>query len=73
VIPAQCRAARSLLNWSQDQLARAAEVSPTTIATFEMGKSTPQRSTVKAIQQAFEAAGVQFINGDGPGVRLRKP
>jgi predicted transcriptional regulator len=53
-------------------LAREAEVSPTTIATFEMGKSRPQRSTLKAIQQALEAAGIEFMNGDEPGLKLRK-
>jgi transcriptional regulator with XRE-family HTH domain len=72
VNPSLCRAARSLLNWSQDQLARAAEVSPTTIANFETGKSVPIRSTLKAIQQAFEAAGIEFTNGDEPGVKLKK-
>jgi transcriptional regulator with XRE-family HTH domain len=69
VNPSECRAARSLLNWSQDQLARAAEVSPTTIANFETGKSTPQRSTLRAIRQTFEAAGVEFL--EGGGVRLK--
>jgi len=32
-------------------------------------------STVAALRQALESAGVEFIdeNGGGPGVRLRKP
>jgi transcriptional regulator with XRE-family HTH domain len=70
---AQCRAARALLGWSQDHLAQAAEVSPTTIANFETDKSAPIRSTLKAIQQAFEAAGIEFSNGEEPGIKLRKP
>ena len=41
------------------------------------GKSGPApsyASTITAIQQALEQAGVIFVaeNGDGPGVRLRK-
>jgi hypothetical protein len=28
--------------------------------------------TIEAIRAAFERAGVEFTNGDGPGVRLRK-
>jgi transcriptional regulator with XRE-family HTH domain len=67
----QCRAARALLEWSQDHLAEMAEVSPTTIANFETNKSAPLRSTLKAIRQAFEAAGIEFTNGDAPGLRLR--
>jgi transcriptional regulator with XRE-family HTH domain len=71
--PSQCRAARALLNWTQDDLARAAEIGVATVRNFENEKSTPQRSSLKLIQQAFEAVGIQFTNGDGPGVRLRKP
>jgi hypothetical protein len=35
----------------------------------------PRRATQQVVRQAFEAAGVEFIdeNGGGPGVRLRKP
>jgi DNA-binding transcriptional regulator YiaG len=71
--PSQCRAARALLNWTQDDLARAAEVGVATVRNFENEKSTPQRSSLKLMQQALEAAGIHFTNGDGPGVRLRKP
>jgi hypothetical protein len=28
--------------------------------------------TIDAIRAALEAAGVEFTNGDGPGVKLRK-
>ena len=41
---------------------------------FEIGKRSPHPRTLAAIRSALEAAGVEFIaNGDGPGVRLRKP
>ncbi|MDI3307687.1 MAG: helix-turn-helix transcriptional regulator [Acetobacteraceae bacterium] len=73
--PAQCRAARALLNWSQDQLEAAAKVARKTIADFEREARQPYDRTLAAIRAALEAAGVEFIeeNGGGPGVRLRKP
>jgi len=71
--PAQSRAARALLNWSQPQLAEASGTSVSTIRDFETGKRTPIANNLAAIRQALEAAGVQFIaeNGGGAGVRLR--
>jgi transcriptional regulator with XRE-family HTH domain len=71
--PAQCRAARALLNWSQDQLESAAKVARKTIADFEREARTPYDRTLAAIRAALEAAGVEFIaeNGGGAGVRLK--
>lgn len=73
ITPAQCRAARALLDWRQPQLAEAAGVSPSTIRDLESGKRQPIQNNLTAIRHALEAAGVIFIasNGDGPGVRLR--
>jgi DNA-binding XRE family transcriptional regulator len=72
--PAQCRAARGLLKWGQDDLASAASVSSVTIRNFENEKSSPQRASLAMMVHALEGAGVEFIaeNGGGPGVRLRK-
>ncbi len=72
--PAQCRAARALADWSQQQLADAAGVGNATIRNFEAGRSSPQRATLDVLRRALEAAGVIFVdeNGEGPGVRLRK-
>ena len=70
--PAQCRAARGLLKWNQDELASAAQVSGVTVRNFENEKSSPQRASLAMIRSAFESAGVEFTNGDQPGVRLRK-
>ena len=75
VTPEQCRAARGLLGWSQQALARHARVGIVTIHQLETGLSQPRRATLDVIRRALEAAGVEFIdeNGGGPGVRLRKP
>ncbi len=72
ITPAQCRAARALLNWSQDYLGEAAKAARKTIADFEREARTPYDRTLVAIRTALEAAGVEFTNGDAPGVRLRK-
>jgi transcriptional regulator with XRE-family HTH domain len=72
--PEQCRAARGLLAWSQQELAQRARVGVVTVHQLEAGASQPRRATLEVIRRAFEVAGVEFIdeNGGGPGVRLRK-
>ncbi len=74
VTPGQCRAARGLLAWNQQELAQRARVGIVTVHQFEAGLSQPRRATLDVIRRAFETAGVEFIdeNGGGPGVRLRK-
>ena len=75
ITSAQCRAARGLLNWNQQNLASKAGVGLVTVHQLEAGISQPRRATLDVIRRAFENAGVEFIdeNGGGPGVRLRKP
>jgi predicted transcriptional regulator len=72
----QVKAARSLLAWSQEDLAAAAEVSVPTIKRLEAqdGPLGGRDETGIRIRSALESAGVEFIdeNGGGPGVRLRK-
>ena len=72
--PTQCRAARALLRWSQTELAKAANLSRTTLAGFESERRCLRTGTLVDIRKALEAAGVIVIdeNGEGPGVRLRK-
>jgi transcriptional regulator with XRE-family HTH domain len=67
-----CRAARGLLNWTRAHLAKESGVSEGTIKTFEYGKkNTTTLDTKVAITDAFSRAGVEFTNGDEPGVKLR--
>ncbi|MBN9018458.1 MAG: transcriptional regulator [Rhizobiales bacterium] len=72
--PAQCRAARALINWTQPRLAEAAALGLSTVVDFERERRAVSTEATTAIQRALEAAGVIFVdaNGDGPGVRLRK-
>ena len=73
ILPEQCRAARALLGWSQDDLERHSKVAKKTIADLERGARSPQGRTADALQRAMEASGVVFIpqNGGGAGVRMR--
>jgi predicted transcriptional regulator len=75
ITPEQCRAARGLLSWSQQDLAEKSGVGIVTIHQLEAGTSQPRRATVDVVRRALEAAGIEFIdeNGGGPGVRLKKP
>jgi transcriptional regulator with XRE-family HTH domain len=65
----QCRAARALLNWSQAELAQESGVATKTIADYERGDRTPYERTISDIRGALEAVGIEFTNGDQPGVR----
>jgi DNA-binding XRE family transcriptional regulator len=71
ITPEQSRAARGLLAWSQQDLAKKAGVGVVTVHQLEAGTSQPRRATLDVIRRAFESAGVEFID-DGRGVRLRK-
>jgi transcriptional regulator with XRE-family HTH domain len=72
--PAQCRAARGLLDWTQQELADAARIGVATVRLFEGEGAESRQATLAVLRQAFELAGVEFIdeNGGGPGVRLRE-
>jgi predicted nucleotidyltransferase/DNA-binding XRE family transcriptional regulator len=61
--PDTCRAARALLQLSQQDLARRAQVARLTVADFERGARKPMTTTLAAIRAALEAAGVRFIPG----------
>ena len=70
----QVRAARALIRWEQRNLAETSKVSLPSIKRLETtpGALSAQPRTIEAIRAALEAAGIEFTNGDRPGVRLRK-
>jgi transcriptional regulator with XRE-family HTH domain len=72
ISPSQCRAARALIEMNQAELARRAVVSTDTIADFENGSRIRAANALAAIRAALEFGGVIFIDGDEPGVKLRK-
>jgi DNA-binding XRE family transcriptional regulator len=59
--PAQCRAARAMLQWSQTELAKRAKVARKTVADFEQEIRQLRRRSREAITEAIEAAGVHFV------------
>ena len=72
IAPAQCRAARALLNWSQDDLVRHSGITKKTIADFERRATQPRAHTLAQLTTAFEAAGIEFLDGRRPGVRMSR-
>ena len=72
----QIRAARALLRWRAEDLARQSGVGVATIRRAELAEDLTSMTVPndKAVRHALEAAGAEFIdeNGGGPGVRLRK-
>jgi ribosome-binding protein aMBF1 (putative translation factor) len=72
----QIRAARGLLRWSAEDLAREATLGLATIRRAEGAENETSMTLANdlAVRRALESAGVEFIdeNGGGPGVRLRE-
>ena len=65
--PAQCLKARTLLNWTPADLARAAGVSVITVRNFEAGKVASGRFAPTLMKQALEGAGIRFSAGESEG------
>jgi transcriptional regulator with XRE-family HTH domain len=73
LIPAQIRAGRALVNWSQQQLAEAASLSLSSVRDYENERRGGIVGGLSAIKTALENQGVAFLTGDendGPGVRM---
>ena len=67
----QLRMARAAIGWGVRELAAKAGVTANTVTRIENGSDAKQ-STINALQRALEVAGIEFTNGDQPGVRLTK-
>jgi transcriptional regulator with XRE-family HTH domain len=70
--PEQCRAARGWLNWSQEELAKRASVSHSTVRNFEKGRNVPIKNNLDAMQEALEAGGIcfDFREASASGIHL---
>ncbi len=71
----QLRAARALIAMDQDELADRAKLNVNTIQNMERTGAGPisgRAVNVQKVQAALEAAGIEFLNGERPGVRLKK-
>lgn len=71
--PEQCRAARGLLDWTQEHLAERAGVSRSTVRDFERHRHVLHRATEALLITTLEQAGVMLLppGEHGPGVRIR--
>jgi transcriptional regulator with XRE-family HTH domain len=70
----QIRAARALLRWSAEELAKSSGIGVATIRRIELTEGVPSSNarTLERLKRALEAAGVEFIGSaeNDPGVRL---
>lgn len=70
----QLRAARALIGLDQTGAADLAGVDVNTIRSMEASGAGPLKGrfeTVAKVQAALAGAGIEFLNGDTPGVRLK--
>ena len=65
ITAAQLRAARGLLDWTRNDLAKAAGISSETVKNIEHGTFRPQETTADAIIKAFAARDVEFTDNEG--------
>ena len=65
ITPAQCRAARGLLNWSQPDLAQKCGMHIQTIGAFEQEIGSPSKRTLQKITRAFENFGIEILPNEG--------
>lgn len=64
----QVKAARALLGWSQEDLAKLCGMSKPALANFERGAAHSRINNLNSIRNVFEKAGIEFITDEG--VRL---
>ena len=72
ITAAQSKMARAGLGWTIGQLPANANVGAATVARFETGKGETIPATLAAIQRALEAAGAEFLAGNGVRLGLAK-
>jgi len=70
--PEQSRAARGWLDWSQEELAKRAGVSPSTVRDFEKGRRVPIGNNLQAMRNALESAGIGLLFKDDAATGVTK-
>ena len=79
ITPEQLRQARVALDWSLERLAARSDTTSLIVSEYERSGRVASRrgqhpdfDALASIRTALEAAGIEFMDGDEPGVRLRK-
>jgi len=72
ILPEHVVAARGLLKWTQDDLAKACQLHRATVSGFESETNIPSEDSIERIRLALSVHGIEFYNGGSPGVRLIK-
>ena len=79
--PEQCRAARAVLNWSPQELAERAHVTPDWLHEFEQGREPGgdrDPGEAERVRRVLETGGIDFLDageassGGGAGLRMRQ-
>jgi transcriptional regulator with XRE-family HTH domain len=71
---AQIRAARALIRWTAEVLAQRSRLGVATVRRAESTDEVPNLTAANAaaLRAALEAAGIEFVNGDEPGVKIKR-
>jgi transcriptional regulator with XRE-family HTH domain len=64
--------ARAALDWTVRDLAEATGLHRNTINNIEVGRYAGDPESLAVIERVLTRAGIEFTNGNQPGVRLRK-
>ncbi|MGI8567764.1 MAG: helix-turn-helix domain-containing protein [Methylocella sp.] len=74
IVGRQVAAARAFVGLTQAELAKKAKISVPTLKRMEAsdGPASGLTNNVAAVRAALEKAGVEFTNGEQPGIRLKK-
>lgn len=62
IAPAQCRAARALLDWTQRKLAEESSISLRSVQGFEAGEHALRSAALVMIERIFQEKGIVFVS-----------
>ena len=69
ISPRQIKAARALLDWSQDDLSEKCGISSQSIRSIEKEQTQPKQATLETIAHILDKAGVQVLPNDGVSIK----